>query len=980
MMRKHFLVKIKKAIALTLAAGMIFTSYTPAAKAAEFDQDKSVDLQVLKGDTSNVKVTFKGPREGYASQGTGSVIVDPQDGGIGTANLYENDTHRLYFDFADGTNYTYTPGDLVSVRYSSYLDLSKDEAIIAWSDGTPGHINLGEPKTVSPKGYMTYEFPQDTEGKFTTNQPQYFRLKGPNGTVAKIEFGGVEIHAAGTAPSFADLDPIELPPTEAPPTFDPNLKPVVGVPASDSTAGNTGSWTVSEAMTGGIATYTCVTAGSTCRIQVPVSDYTYRPGDLLSIRTDDFDPVGQEICIGYSLSSGSHVYIKNPVSYHVGYITFQLPTDPSDVFKTMNPTLVRIKLQNLSDKQVGDTIHLKGLEIHQTGTLPSWDNGTIREIFPEAKATGLAVTYYNDIYSRGFAWCTDEHCTEGYVYIIKKTGDMTVDNIDWSQAQVFDASAGMVTRTEVNSKDTTLDGKKWHYFKTHITNLEPGATYFFKAGNEFDGFTEVGTIEVEKAADEIDSLTFIHTTDSQEESVAGFDRWAKVLRESYEKYPDSKFVAFTGDMSNDTHGSWGTVGGNMMLSQWNWGLQQPADVLVNTVILASSGNHDAGDYAFYDRFEYDYVDYKKNSDEDIKTGGVYSYEYGNNIFFINLDTNISPWGTASDDAWVLQKKWLESELEAHKDWEWKIVQLHKGLMSTGDHTNDDDVDKFREQLPPIFAKYGVDLVLQGHDHVYTRSATYQIGEGATGFNVSTVAPVVTQNYSFDGETRLWNEEPEGTHYVTINYSANKAYPPRPNDTHPEPLDEVIELGTNPIAGNGTTVQPNLPMYGVVRIRGDVLCYDAYTYNRDTDVSTLYDTFAIVKDPNAQPTATPTGAPSEVPTGAPSEVPTGAPSEVPTGAPSEAPTEDPGMRWQDRVINPENFYTMEEDEDSNIVIKYTKDDPSGESWYDIRVDVSDYDKDKYERIEMDVIAGRKLMNVGITNTADSNSVYRNHWSF
>ncbi|MCR5720100.1 MAG: metallophosphoesterase family protein [Lachnospiraceae bacterium] len=923
-MKKIFLTKIKTVLAVTLAVGMVFSSYTPTADAA----------------SSSVKANFKAPREGR----NGSVIT--VDGDIATATLQagSDGNHRLYFDFQDGTSYTYNAGDLISVRYSSDLDLTKDEAIIGWSDASSGHIYLGSPKSVSSNGYMTYELPQDTAGKFSSKQPTYFRLKGSNGSAKTIKFGGAQIHKAGTVPSFDSYGPIGQQPTPAP-TQAPSLGVNVGVPASDSTAGNSSKWSVSNTGTGGIATYTCSKAGADCRIQIPISNYKYHGGDLLSIRTDDFNPVGQEIVVGYSLSSGQHVYVKSAVSYHVGYVTFELPADSSGVLKSTDPTLVRIKLQNLGDKQVGDKIHIQGIDIHPAGTRPSWDDGSFREIFPEAKATGLAVTYYNDLYSRGFAWCTDEHCNEGYVYIIKKTGSMTVNNIDWSKATVLNATGSMVSRTEINNKDAALNGKVWHYFKAHITNLEPGATYFFKAGNEFDGFTEVGTIEVERPADEIDSLTFIHTTDSQESSQSGFERWAKVLRESYEKYPDSKFVAFTGDMSNDTHASWGTAGGNMMLSQWNWGLEMPSDVLLNTVILASSGNHDAGPYAFYDRFEYDYVDYMRNSDEDIVTGGVYSYEYGDNIFFINLDTNVSPWLDAEGEIWDLQKDWLISELEAHKDCEWKIVQLHKGLMSTGDHTGDEDVDRFREQLPPIFAKYGVDLVLQGHDHVYTRSATYKTGKNATGFDVSQVAPVVTQNYSFDKETRLWNEEPVGTHYVTINYSANKAYPPCPNEKHPEPLDEVIELGVNPIANNSTSVQPNLPMYGVVRIRGDVLCYDAYTYDRDNDVSTLYDTFSIVKDGSSVPTPWPTEAPNVT------------------------------MDLASVVSDSNNYYTISNKSDGSLKISYNK--TSSSNWHNLTVDLSGVDKNAYTGIKMTVKPSRSGMVFGITDNTDSIFI-RNHW--
>jgi len=161
-------------------------------------------------------------------------------------------------------------------------------------------------------------------------------------------------------------------------------------------------------------------------------------------------------------------------------------------------------------------------------------------------------------------------------------------------------------------------------------------------------------------------------------------------------------------------------------------------------------------------------------------------------------------------------------------------------MSGGDHTNDGEVDWLREILPPIFAKYKVDLVLQGHDHVYTRSMSYKYGSSYDGLTPDWTDPVVNKNYNFNGETRLMNIEPAGTHYVTINFCASKSYPEEPT------LDEVIYEGDNPISGNDCIVQPGLPMYGVVQIDGDMMIYDAYTYDPSTGTSTMYDTFAVEK--------------------------------------------------------------------------------------------------------------------------------------
>jgi len=101
---------------------------------------------------------------------------------------------------------------------------------------------------------------------------------------------------------------------------------------------------------------------------------------------------------------------------------------------------------------------------------------------------------------------------------------------------------------------------------------------------------------------------------------------------------------------------------------------------------------------------------------------------------------------------------------------------------------------------------------------------------------------VIKSFAFDGENRLFNFEPVGTHYVTINYCANKAYATIDESER----DERIHLGINPIKGNGCDSQPELPMYGVVRIKDGILCYDAYTYDRETNESKLYDTFAVDK--------------------------------------------------------------------------------------------------------------------------------------
>jgi hypothetical protein len=64
-----------------------------------------------------------------------------------------------------------------------------------------------------------------------------------------------------------------------------------------------------------------------------------------------------------------------------------------------------------------------------------------------------------------------------------------------------------------------------------------------------------------------------------------------------------------------------------------------------------------------------------------------------------------------------QLKWVESELSKSGE-QWKIVFFHHPLYSSA-RTHGSTL-KLREVLEPLFIKYNVSLVLNGHDHTYER--------------------------------------------------------------------------------------------------------------------------------------------------------------------------------------------------------------------------------------------------------------------
>jgi hypothetical protein len=144
----------------------------------------------------------------------------------------------------------------------------------------------------------------------------------------------------------------------------------------------------------------------------------------------------------------------------------------------------------------------------------------------------------------------------------------------------------------------------------------------------------------------------------------------------------------------------------IMMGDNIYGSQQPADFKrkfedpyhglldAGVKFYASLGNHDNPNQRLYKPFHMDGKRY-------------YSWKQGNAEFFA-LDSNYM------DGA---QIDWLAKELQSSNS-AWKICFFHHPLYSHGrDHGPDIDL---RKQLEPLFEKYGVNVVISGHEHSYER--------------------------------------------------------------------------------------------------------------------------------------------------------------------------------------------------------------------------------------------------------------------
>ncbi len=102
----------------------------------------------------------------------------------------------------------------------------------------------------------------------------------------------------------------------------------------------------------------------------------------------------------------------------------------------------------------------------------------------------------------------------------------------------------------------------------------------------------------------------------------------------------------------------------------------------------------------------------------------YFFDVGNARFFV-LDANAFDGAkfAPSLEPGSRQYRWLERFL-ARTDKTWKFVAVHEPLYSTGAHGTSEAELK---ALEPLFLKYKVDLVFQGHDHDYERTTPVRAG-------------------------------------------------------------------------------------------------------------------------------------------------------------------------------------------------------------------------------------------------------------
>ncbi|GAA2069857.1 purple acid phosphatase family protein [Actinomadura alba] len=276
---------------------------------------------------------------------------------------------------------------------------------------------------------------------------------------------------------------------------------------------------------------------------------------------------------------------------------------------------------------------------------------------------------------------------------------------EFAQAQILEApralgevapAAGAVTTVKALSTtpvNTTL-GYASTYHTVEFTGLKPNTRYTYRVG---DGTNWSAWTDFTTAAADAKPFSFIYYGDAQNYIDSAVPR---VFRQAFADRPQAKAIVNAGDLidsanSEEQWGQWYKAGGFI-------------DGQVNNISIPGNHEYSNGLSTFW-RPQFPYPDNGPGNPELKQT--VYSVDY-QGVRFIGLDSNYQSNATLM----AAQTAWLEKLLKDNPN-KWTVVTFHHPVYSTTGTRNNPNV---RAQWGPLFEKYGVDLVLQGHDHSYGR--------------------------------------------------------------------------------------------------------------------------------------------------------------------------------------------------------------------------------------------------------------------
>ncbi len=268
--------------------------------------------------------------------------------------------------------------------------------------------------------------------------------------------------------------------------------------------------------------------------------------------------------------------------------------------------------------------------------------------------------------------------------------------------------------------DTASSSGTTEFHHVLLDNLNPGTVYYYKV-------LPSGNVKYFRTfPNSADSFNFIAFGDTRD----GDNPHEQIMNRMWSY--DFVLVTHSGDL----------VGSGSSWSDWTTFFNIEDTVISYKQFLPAVGNHESPFTQFDSLFKL----------PEGSNNNYYSLDYGN-AHFVVLNTEMNSSGISAESTWLV------NDLQAannNSNIVWKFANFHRPPYSSGPHGSASDI---RAKWCPVLEEYGVDIVFNGHDHLYERSidinGTVYIVTGGGG------APL------YNGDSSWWTAYSEGTYHFCL---------------------------------------------------------------------------------------------------------------------------------------------------------------------------------------------------------------------
>ncbi|WP_307844243.1 fibronectin type III domain-containing protein [Sanguibacter suaedae] len=392
-----------------------------------------------------------------------------------------------------------------------------------------------------------------------------------------------------------------------------------------------------------------------------------------------------------------------------------------------------------------------------------------------AELSDIVMTVGSDETSRGITWYSNVDTAQ---VVQLAPASAVTDGSFPADAVTVPATGGPTTSGEFRRSAT-------------LTDLAESTDYAYRVGNDTDGWSATSTFSTGTTTGDYD---FLFVGDPQIGASGDVARdqagWTDTLAVAEAAFPDSELIFSAGDQVESA--------GN----EAHYDAFLAPDQLRRLPLVPTNGNHDVGSKAYEQHFTLPNNDPTAGAATSASaSGGNYWFTH-KDVLYLNINSNNGD--VASHEAF-LRRVVAEQGGSAR----WVVLAFHHSIYSVAAHVNDARIKDLRAALPPIISDLGIDLVLQGHDHSYTRSFLLEDGDRADATEVpgqSEVVPgegevlYVTAN-SASGSKYYDVRAPDAPYASVINQEKVRNY------SHVEVTDETITVSTmrSEQAGDGKAV-------------------------------------------------------------------------------------------------------------------------------------------------------------------------------